>query len=66
MPIFEYRCESCGEQIEKISSKPLDEIECPKCSKQAKRVLSVFATTNNSAPSGCGSGGCAPGGSGFR
>ena len=67
MPIFEYRCESCGEQVEKISSKPLEEISCPACSKTAKRVLSVFATTTSTTPSGCGAGGgCPSGRSGFR
>jgi len=66
MPIFEYRCKTCGEEIEKISSKPLEEIPCPACGQPAKRVLSVFATTTSSAPSGCGAGGCSQGGSGFR
>ncbi len=65
MPIFEYRCRACGEQVEKISSNPLEEVPCPACGQPAKRVLSVFATPTSSAPRGCGSGGCAPG-SGFR
>jgi len=67
MPIFEYRCNACGEQIEKISSKPQDEIPCPTCGKPAAKVLSVFATSGSSKPDACPSGGCAPsGGSGFR
>lgn len=61
MPIYEYRCSACGEQVEKITSKQLDEIECPKCSKPAKRVVSVFASANSSSSGGCS----APAGSGF-
>lgn len=61
MPIFEYRCRSCGETIEKIQRQPQEEITCSNCGKKAKRVVSLF-----SAGAGALSGGCsAPGGSGF-
>jgi len=67
MPIYEYRCVSCSEQVEKISSKPLEEIPCPACGQSASKVLSVFATSGNSTPEACPPGGCASGGgSGFR
>lgn len=36
MPIYEYRCESCGTRIEvlqKISEPPL--LSCPKCSRES-------------------------------
>ena len=67
MPIFEYHCAACDETIEKISSKPLQEVPCPNCGEPAKKTISVFATSGSSAPEGCPSGGCAPGGgSGFR
>ena len=67
MPIFEYRCDACGEQVEKISSEPLKELPCPACGQPAKRILSVFATSASSAAEGCPPGGCAAGGgSGFR
>jgi putative FmdB family regulatory protein len=41
MPIYEYRCEQCGHELEavqKISEAPL--VECPACSEQAlkKRI----------------------------
>lgn len=44
MPIYEYRCESCGHQLEalqKISDAPLS--ECPQCKEESLRKL-VSAT----------------------
>ncbi|MBD3366938.1 MAG: zinc ribbon domain-containing protein [Candidatus Eisenbacteria bacterium] len=46
MPIFEYRCETCGEEFEEIlSSENRDRPQtCPKCgSKRSKRLMSAFA-----------------------
>ena len=40
MPIYEYRCEACGEQLEKIrkfSDPPLT--DCPVCGKPALKKL---------------------------
>ena len=40
MPIYEYRCEACGEELEKIqkfSDPPLT--ECPACGKPALKKL---------------------------
>jgi len=43
MPIYEYRCDACGEQLEKmqkISEEPLK--ECPACGQPAlKRLVSA-------------------------
>jgi putative FmdB family regulatory protein len=43
MPIYEYRCESCGHQadhLQKVSEKPL--AKCPACGKKAyKKLLSA-------------------------
>lgn len=43
MPIYEYRCESCGhtlEALQKISDAPLS--DCPECSQSAlKRLISA-------------------------
>lgn len=47
MPIYEYRCEDCGHQFEKIRSfsKKDEKIECPICGKEnTERVLSVFSS----------------------
>jgi putative FmdB family regulatory protein len=59
MPLYEYRCETCGRTFEKLRrmSDSDSEVDCPNCaSEQVRRQLSTFAT-----------GGCAaPAGSGFR
>ncbi len=43
MPIYEYRCDSCGEQLEKlqkVSDEPLK--DCPACGQPAlKRLVSA-------------------------
>lgn len=44
MPIFEYRCQTCGKTVEKIQSQPLAEIPCPACGAKAQRAVSVFAS----------------------
>ncbi len=45
MPIYEYKCEDCGHELEviqKFSDDPLS--ECPKCKKRAlKKLLSASA-----------------------
>ncbi|OYD15212.1 hypothetical protein CH330_06305 [candidate division WOR-3 bacterium JGI_Cruoil_03_51_56] len=43
MPIYEYRCESCGKVIEQLrSARETDEsVTCPDCSKPMKRVFSA-------------------------
>ena len=49
MPIFEYRCESCDSQFEKIVFRDSDGVQCPNCqSPQAERLFSTFAVTNGS------------------
>lgn len=55
MPIFEYRCKSCGKRFEAIvqsSTVP----ECPRCeSKDLDKELSVFAVGGGKAstPAAC-------------
>ena len=75
MPIYEYKCESCGghhEQLRRMSEAD-DGVSCPKCdSGDVKRQLSSFATNSGSvtpAPmtgGGCGMGACGGGGCGFN
>jgi putative FmdB family regulatory protein len=59
MPMYEYRCDECGnlyEQLRRMSDADRD-LECPKCgSHDVERQLSAFAM------SGGGAGACAPGG----
>jgi putative FmdB family regulatory protein len=69
MPIYEYVCDDCQTQFERIVINKQQEIACPKCaSKKATIQLSVFATSGgSSAPSGSsssGGGGCCGGGCG--
>jgi putative FmdB family regulatory protein len=44
MPIYEYQCEDaeCGEKTEKLRkmAESDDPVECPKCSKPMKRMVS--------------------------
>jgi putative FmdB family regulatory protein len=73
MPIYEYICDDCQAEFEKLVLKKQQEITCPKCaSKKATIQLSVFATSNGSANgssakpstsfSGDGGGSCCGGG----
>ncbi len=43
MPIYEYRCESCGERLEKLQRRSDDRlIDCPACGAPAlKRLVSA-------------------------
>lgn len=47
MPVYEYRCEGCGEQFEakqSVSANPSD-TECPRCHAfKATRLMSSFAS----------------------
>ena len=44
MPLYEYRCQSCGHQFEKIQSfSAPDEKECPVCQGPVERLLSAPA-----------------------
>jgi putative FmdB family regulatory protein len=65
MPIYEYRCQACGEQFDKLVRCSADEtnLTCPNCgSKQAEKLLSVFGTSGfsttrnftSSSPASCG------------
>jgi len=46
MPIYEYKCKSCGEKFEMFRSIAASdsEIKCPRCGAQSpQRVFSTFA-----------------------
>jgi putative FmdB family regulatory protein len=73
MPIYEYICDDCQAEFEKLVLNKQQEIACPKCaSKKATIQLSVFATSSGSSNgasaksstsfSGDGGGSCCGGG----
>ena len=78
MPLYEYRCEACGQQEEKLETLSAPEAhDCPKCSAAAgmKRQVSVTAfslsgdgwfkgSASEPSPASAPSGGCASGGCG--
>lgn len=65
MPIYEYFCEDCQEEVEVLVLSSRDAPECPKCGRgNLKRVLSVFSSPQGSGASAGDS--CAgPGTGGF-
>ena len=72
MPLYEYICPDCGVKFEMMRpiSCSAEDVPCPQCKSQAKRVLSSFAafskdesglvtpTAGGSACSSCSSGSC--------
>ncbi|MBU0991107.1 MAG: zinc ribbon domain-containing protein [Proteobacteria bacterium] len=57
MPIFEYTCDHCGHQFEKLVFKSdEDQVSCPKCNqKKTKKVISATRMITGSGK-GCGDG----------
>ena len=69
MPIYEYRCEACGEDFETLVFSRSEEVVCPKCGgADTRRLMSVFASKvgekftpsqgGGSNCSGCAGGNC--------
>jgi len=59
MPIYEYKCNQCGEDFEKLvfGNKAVD---CPKCSSQdIKKKMSCFGMSGVEKPFAGSSSGCA-------
>lgn len=57
MPIFEYRCNACGEEFERLVFAN-QSVQCPKCdSPDIKKKFSTFGMSGveHSGSSGCGS-----------
>jgi putative FmdB family regulatory protein len=62
MPIFEYRCEQCGNKFEAILFGE-QKAECPSChTGQLEAQLSTFSVSTKSSaaatPAGCGQNNC--------
>ena len=56
MPLYEYRCQQCGEEFERFvrSFLAAGEVTCPACgSRQVERLISVFGLSARSSGS-CG------------
>lgn len=54
MPIYEYRCDDCGTQFEKLVRRDADvqELECPSCGEShLSQQYSTFAAHAQSSPS---------------
>ena len=60
MPIYEYRCERCGEEFELLLASSASSARCPGCSSsRVKKRFSLFAVAGTSRQAGAPScGGC--------
>jgi len=63
VPLYEYRCQNCGQKFEKlvrISSRD-QEVTCPSCgSCRSQRAISLFATSSGSTAGSGMASTCAP------
>lgn len=59
MPIYEYRCKSCGKVFEElVPREPEKPLPCPECkSKKTEKLMSVFSGMVGNGPSGHSSAG---------
>ncbi len=64
MPMYEYKCDACGEEFEAIvRTTEKDKVKCPKCEKKARNLVSAFSVRGGYFGStGLGGGGCFGGG----
>ncbi|MEE9323994.1 MAG: zinc ribbon domain-containing protein [Dehalococcoidia bacterium] len=71
MPLYEYYCATCetGFELLRPMSQSSEDIPCPQCNNEARRIISVTAAFSKSSDGSisavAGSGGCAtcgPGG----
>ncbi|AEI14561.1 regulatory protein, FmdB family [Flexistipes sinusarabici DSM 4947] len=59
MPIFEYKCQGCGQEFSKLVFNLSEEIKCPECgATDVKKKISAFSSSseNSSSGSSCGAG----------
>jgi putative FmdB family regulatory protein len=63
MPIYEYRCNECGEEFEKFlrSMSASKDLCCPKCgSRSVAKAISLFGTAHSSSGGMSVGNSCAP------
>ncbi|MEN8265161.1 MAG: zinc ribbon domain-containing protein [Nitrospirota bacterium] len=60
MPIYEYKCDECPEEFEKLVSSANPDVSCPKCgSKKVTKKFSLFGMSGVEKPvTSSGSSGC--------
>lgn len=44
MPLYEYKCKSCGFQFEELVKKDSDSVKCSKCGAEAAKMISRFSS----------------------
>jgi putative FmdB family regulatory protein len=62
MPLYEYRCTSCGHRFEVLQPVGAgnETLTCPQCGlARPERQLSTFAASTKASDAGCGASGCA-------
>ncbi|SYZ74672.1 Regulatory protein, FmdB family [Candidatus Zixiibacteriota bacterium] len=61
MPIFEYKCDRCGQQFEQLVFRSSDKVSCTACgSEEVQKYVSTFASNAFAGDSSasCSTGSC--------
>ena len=68
MPLYEYRCQECGEKFEKlVSFSQSEQVECANCgSEHTQKLVSGFAMAGGSSSGSSGGSSCGGGNGYFR
>jgi len=60
MPIYEYRCASCGHEFETLVLRKDEAVSCPQCqSAELDKLISAHAVGGGQPDTGCGES-CSP------
>lgn len=60
MPVYEFKCDECGEVFELLVGHEVDieDLKCPKCgSMSMERLFSIFGIGGDAYDGNCGTGG---------